>query len=149
MMLLIGKKNNMITVINRHHNFYIGRGSPLGNPFVIRKGRTRDEVIARYKTYLNEKIKEQDLEVCKELNKIYKAAKEFNVTLECFCKGFAENCHGDVIKEIIEQKMLKAKRDEFIAKGICPDCKGHGCSPNSTEQDHYPCYRCKSTGKIK
>lgn len=96
----------MITVINRHHNFYIGRGSPLGNRFVIGQHGTRDEVIAMYKVELLEKIKNKDKVVCDELNKIYKAAKSgYNVTLECFCKGFAENCHGDIIKEIIEKKL--------------------------------------------
>lgn len=104
----------MITVINRHHNFYIGRGSPLGNPYVIGKDGTRDEVIEKYKFYINNKILEKDKIVCDELNKIYKTAKSYDVTLECFCKGFNESCHGDVIKKLIEKQLLTWECDKFL-----------------------------------
>lgn len=46
-------------VLNKYHAgipkgaVYIGRGSPWGNPFIIGKDGTRDEVIAKYEAYLD------------------------------------------------------------------------------------------------
>lgn len=97
----------MITVVNVNHGdfdgVYIGRGSPLGNPFRINQRQTRDEVIDRYEEYIREKIASKDQEVCAELNKIFKAARAGNVNLKCFCSP--DRCHGDVIKKLIEEKL--------------------------------------------
>lgn len=94
----------MISVINKHHTFYIGRGSPLGNSYVIGQHGTRDEVIEKYRIDLLDKIQKKDKVVCEELRKIYTASLQYNVFLQCFCIGFAENCHGLVIKEILESR---------------------------------------------
>lgn len=107
-----------ITVVNkRKHNptlgdFYIGRGSPLGNPFTHReldqtiaqyKCETREEAISSYESYILEKIKNKDTRICDELNRLYIAAKKGNVNLVCYCKP--KSCHGDTIKKIIEEKI--------------------------------------------
>lgn len=97
----------MITVINKHHTFYVGRGSPLGNRFVIGVDGTRDEVIEKYRVELLEKIQQKDKVICEELNKIYTAAKHYPIYLQCFCKGFHENCHADIIKFIIDKKLYE------------------------------------------
>jgi hypothetical protein len=99
----------MITVINKHHTFYVGRGSPLGNRFVIGVDGTRDEVIEKYRVELLEKIQQKDKVICEELNKIYTAAKHYPVYLQCFCKGFHENCHADIVKDIIDKKLNEKK----------------------------------------
>ncbi len=99
----------MIEVVNtkRHEptelDIYIGRGSPLGNPYRINHRNTREEVIAKYEEYLAEKIRTKDRPVCNELNKIYRAAKAGDVKLVCFCSP--ERCHGDIIKKVIEGKL--------------------------------------------
>jgi len=107
-----------IMVVNKHHgasntDFYIGRGSPLGNPFTSIKDRetkaefvvdSREESIARYKDWLLDKVEKKDTIVCNELNNIYlRAKKEEGVNLVCFCAP--KPCHGDVIKELIESKL--------------------------------------------
>lgn len=81
-------------VVNRHaENFdvYIGRGTPYGNPYIIGKDGTREEVIEKYKTYFYKKIrnprfKRQILEL------------EGKV-LGCSCKPRA--CHGDIIVQYL------------------------------------------------
>ncbi len=94
-----------ITVVNKHHGLtgvYIGRGSALGNPFPIdnAKGMTRAVVIDKYRSWLKQKIKYEDLAVCNALNYIAEEAlKPEGVNLQCFCAPKA--CHGDVIKEIV------------------------------------------------
>lgn len=100
-----------ITVVNKHHKAigeYIGRGSPLGNPWPINPeiGDTRTVVIARYKEWLDQKVAESDPKVCKELNRLaHIALSQHPLRLVCFCKPQA--CHGDVIRDVL----LKALKD--------------------------------------
>lgn len=93
-----------ITVINKHHGDqggeYIGRGSPLGNPYPIEGANTRDVVIEKYRVWLNQKIEACDPVVCDELNRLVDIAHTTGtLKLKCFCAPAA--CHGDVIKETI------------------------------------------------
>lgn len=99
----------LIVVVNKHHGaqgVYIGRGSPLGNPFPI--GTTvqdsRENVIKRYRIWLNDKIKADDDAVCNALNDIAEQSlTPQGVQLECFCAP--KPCHGDVIREVIIEAM--------------------------------------------
>ena len=67
---------------------YIGRGSIWGNPFVIGRDGSRDEVIEKYREYAkdNPRIK-QCLDTIR------------GCTLVCYCKPQA--CHGDVLIEML------------------------------------------------
>lgn len=108
----------MIKVVNKYkhipteNDIYIGRGSVLGNPYTsldIKKTKadfqceSREESIEKFKIFLLNKIKEKDISICTELNKIYKLAKENDVYLICYCSP--KPCHGDVIKELIVNKI--------------------------------------------
>jgi len=57
----------MINIVNRKsyrgEGVYIGRPSPLGNPFKIGRDGTRDEVVARYREWLWRQIQRQG-DVC-------------------------------------------------------------------------------------
>lgn len=108
----------MIYVVNKYKHtptefdVYIGRGSPLGNPYTSKKlsetkaqhqANSREESIKSYESYILEQIKKRDDDMCDELNRIYLMAKRGDVYLVCFCKP--QDCHGDIIKKIIESKM--------------------------------------------
>jgi|GEM_PF-3489226 len=102
----------MINILNRKQVFYIGRGkhSPLGNPFShLAKTpkeflcKNREESIQKYRVWLHQKIKEKNKAITTELNKIYKAAKQGDVYLVCFCSP--KPCHGQVIRELINEKL--------------------------------------------
>jgi hypothetical protein len=69
------------------HDVYIGRPSKWGNPFVIGRAGTRDDVIARYEAWLLEQPELVD--ALPEL-----AGK----TLGCWCAPRA--CHGDVLARL-------------------------------------------------
>ncbi len=112
----------MITVVNKYKHtptefdFYIGRGSALGNPFTSIKDRktkadficdSREESIEKYKDYLIQKIYEKAPVITNELNKIWKANKNNDVFLVCYCSP--KSCHGDVIKKAIENSTQIAK----------------------------------------
>lgn len=98
----------MITVVNkrthRGASEYIGRPSPLGNPFAIGRDGSRDEVITKYRKWLANhwfaysagKPNAVQTEL-KRLITIYKIEGE--LTLSCWCAPAA--CHGDVLREAI------------------------------------------------
>lgn len=106
----------MISVINRHHTIYIGRGTLLGNPFVRGKDGTREEVIEKYSIWLNEQISNKNRLVCNELNRIYKLSLNYNVYLQCSCKGFHKTCHGDIIKNVLLNKAKNNDKIDLICK---------------------------------
>jgi hypothetical protein len=70
------------------YDVYIGRGSIWGNPFVIGKHGTREEVIAKYRKRLEEN---EPLRLKVEILLRGKS-------LGCWCAPKA--CHGDVLLEI-------------------------------------------------
>lgn len=103
-----------IRVINKHwapreeqaRAFYVGRGSPLGNPNAVKPHgpHTREEAILLYEQHLREHVRKRTPSVVRELNRIYAHAKANEETLLlCFCAPHA--CHADVIKRLIEEKL--------------------------------------------
>lgn len=113
-----------ITVVNKKidpDHVYIGRGSILGNPFVMRDKShgERTRVIEQYrnniKTILRwyEEGRHNDLvyigsnnhvTVFQYMNELHRLYSELingkNIKLGCFCAP--QECHGDVIKELLE-----------------------------------------------
>lgn len=93
----------MCTVVNKYKeefDVYIGRGSQWGNPFVIGKDGTREDVIALYKQHLWMQIKSGAVRLDDLLTLDGKR-------LGCFCKPQA--CHGDVIVKAVEWAKSKMK----------------------------------------
>lgn len=104
---LLGVATCPIVIVNKHHGMqgeYIGRGSPLGNPFVIGVHGTREEVIEKYRVWLNKQIANNNTAVLAELNRLgNKAIDDKGLALQCFC--YPKPCHGEVIKEKLVQAM--------------------------------------------
>lgn len=108
----------MISVVNKKvykgGGYYIGRPSPLGNPFSHLSGTlaafqvvSRFEAIAKYREWLREKLK-TDNEVSREFKNLLKFYRDFGeLTLVCWC--VPQPCHGNVIRELL---------DEWIARGL-------------------------------
>lgn len=67
---------------------YIGRPSSLGNPYVIGKDGTREQVVIKFKRYAVQHL----LEEIKSLPK--------DAVLACWCSP--QDCHGNAIMEIWE-----------------------------------------------
>ena len=68
------------------YDVYIGRPSKWGNPYVIGKDGTREEVIKKYEDYI---VHSQLLLEIDELT---------NKVLGCWCKPLP--CHGDVLLQL-------------------------------------------------
>lgn len=106
-----------IEVVNTYHgyakdpangNFYIGRGSPLGNPYKV-SDLGRGNCIEPYRGWLAQQIQAKTPSVIAYLNEVAKASvqRQDGVRLVCFCKPRA--CHGDVIKEVIEARFKEMR----------------------------------------
>ena len=94
-----------IKIINYHHlcfeeNEYIGRGSPLNNPFEITDEMPREAAIEAYAKWLLEQIKAENQEVIGELDRLAAIAMEKGkLILRCYCAP--KPCHGDVIRKVL------------------------------------------------
>ena len=104
-----------IHIVNKHHKKigeYVGRGSPLGNPYVIGEQYQRGEAIEAFKPYLAKAIGDGDPRICDELNRLLNILLEKKVlTLQCFCAP--KPCHAEVIRDAIYRAMY----DYVIATG--------------------------------
>lgn len=80
-------------VVNKRkerYDVYIGRPSKWGNPFVVGIDGTREQVVAKYRDWIQ--TQPHLLEALPELK---------GKVLGCYCSPQA--CHGDVLKELAEQ----------------------------------------------
>lgn len=81
---------------------YIGRGSPLGNPFKMenQSEKERTRVLRLYEVWLKGQINKNNYEVMVELNRIADLLNDgVDIHFGCFCKP--KRCHGDIIKKIL------------------------------------------------
>ncbi len=109
----------MITVTNKYKplvprqgvkltTIYCGRGSALGNPFILTNLKDRDRVCNNYQTWLpamldntDEDMRAQRAKMRLQLNKILEASLIGDVHLQCFCAP--ARCHCDTIKTTVIQ----------------------------------------------
>jgi hypothetical protein len=89
--------NKMPKVHNKYHRtadadaVYIGRGSPWGNPFVVGKDGTREEVCGKY-----ENMVMNDPAMVEKIKAELKGKD-----LVCFCAP--KQCHGDTLLRIANE----------------------------------------------
>lgn len=112
---------NNIYVVNKNNHaptdndFYIGRGSVLGNPYTskdvnnskaIYQAKSKDDAIELYETYLENRIKNNDISVVTEINKMLGLLKDNDIYLVCYCSP--KKCHGDVIKAHLLSNQMRS-----------------------------------------
>jgi len=96
------KEDAMITVGNKQHGargIYVGRPSPLGNPFAMQGEATRAQVIRDYEDWLAEQLLDPKSPASIELHRLAVLARKQDICLVCFCAPKA--CHADIIKRTI------------------------------------------------
>lgn len=111
---------NNIHVVNKsnhaptNNDFYIGRGSVFGNPFTSKdlektkaefQVNNKSEAIEKYDTYLRNRITNKDISIVDGLNEMLKSLENGDISLVCYCKP--KECHGDVIKIILNGMRIK------------------------------------------
>lgn len=106
----------MIRVVNKKthkptdNDVYVGRGSPLGNPYacngsshhqVTHHLSNRNECVDAFTHHLKKKIDERDPDICHAINNIIiKHLKGGDVNIVCYCSP--DRCHGDIVKNYVE-----------------------------------------------
>ena len=93
-----------VTVVNkrtfRGSGIYIGRGSVFWNPFPVSMGRA--QCITAYKERFY-RLLAQDDDFSLAMRALLERSRTEKLFLVCFCAPLA--CHGDVIKEWIEDNV--------------------------------------------
>lgn len=93
-----------------NYDYYIGRPSRYGNPWVIGKDGTRKEVIEKYEKWLrtgenfgnSAATKQKRAEIMQNLGELD------GKVLGCWCDWPRENCHGSVLISLVaEDKVSK------------------------------------------
>jgi hypothetical protein len=94
----------MIEIINglKENSQYIGRGSPLGNPYKMldTSNKERNRVCEEYNIWFSDKIRSRDQVVMVELRRLYQIAINRDLLLQCFCAP--KRCHGETIKRFLD-----------------------------------------------
>ena len=107
-----------IEVVNKHQLspeeqkkcIYIGRGSPLGNPYKVKPYGPYDRgaTLELYEEHLRGALIRRLPRVVASMQLIEdRVLSGETVRLMCFCKQAGRDvaCHGDVIKKIIEERI--------------------------------------------
>ena len=125
--IIVWNTNGEVDHSQEKNNFYIGRtkkgSSPLANPFTFNGKRsslaklsfkTREQAINAYRMYFD-KMYGNNKEFTKAFDEIYETYKNGeDVYLQCFCKPLP--CHGDVIAEKLQNRLVKEKMQEMKKK---------------------------------
>lgn len=93
----------MITVGNKKQGargVYVGRPSPLGNPFAMQGEATRTQVIRDYEDWLAEQLLDPSSAASIEIHRLAALVRKQHLCLICWCAPKA--CHADIIKRTIE-----------------------------------------------
>jgi len=99
---------------------YIGRPSPLGNPFKITEDQPRDICIQRYAYGLIQSIQKKNYIIMEELQKIEALLlnhPKHKVNLICHCAPLP--CHGDIIKQVL---LNKFHTNYWLINKVCSEC---------------------------
>lgn len=99
----MSKRNVIVCNKRSDHGLgvYVGRPSPLGNPFRAGRDGTREEVIEAYREWLRTRIDAGDMRVIAALNQLaILSERAQGVKLVCWCAPLP--CHADVIAEEVE-----------------------------------------------
>lgn len=88
---------------------YIGRGTPLGNPFKINKMQSRKIAVYQYVRYLEEILNQEGQlaylydEVVEEFERLFSILiKNQKLNLICHCSP--ELCHGNIVRLVLMNK---------------------------------------------
>lgn len=77
---------------------YVGRPSPLGNPYAIGRDGDRDTVVAKYRRWLHANLETREVRLA--LHDLLASARQGALELVCWCAPQA--CHADVIRSCLQ-----------------------------------------------
>ena len=84
-------KTRVVNLRKEPYDVYIGRPGKWGNPFIVGKHGTREEVVEKYRKWI----------VMEGIYKLKDLSELKGKRLGCYCAPLA--CHGDVLVELVEE----------------------------------------------
>lgn len=107
----------------RNKNNWKGKGfylelSALMNPFKITNQQPRDMVIQRYGGLLISAIQRRDPVIILALQKLEGHIRQTK-TIDLICECFPKLCHGDLIKQVLVNKIVT---NYWLINDPCPTC---------------------------
>lgn len=103
----------MITIVNKKKEpalspgIYVGRPSPLGNPYLIGVDGCREIVIEKYRVWLKRQLLDRLSPASKMINNLCTIARHADLKLVCWCAPLL--CHAEIIKKVIEERLEMEK----------------------------------------
>ena len=78
---------------------YVGRPSPLGNPYALGRDGSREQVIARYRRWLWAQLQAPGSAQERELRRLLAQARSGELELLCWCAPLP--CHAEVVRSAL------------------------------------------------
>ena len=78
---------------------YVGRPSPLGNPYVLGRDGNRKEVITQYRGWLWAQLQSPSSPQERELKRLLAQAQSGELELPCWCAPLP--CHAEVVRSAL------------------------------------------------
>jgi hypothetical protein len=95
---------------------YVGRPSPLGNPFVLKHEGERERVIGQYRDWLKTRLEARDQAIRTALNDLYRElVTRGELELTCWCAP--RRCHAEVIAEFLAEAAARRGLRVEISRG--------------------------------
>lgn len=92
-----------------YSSVYVGRGSPLGNPFVMHNESMRDEVCNKFETLFTKEKRVDGSPIRKELKVLLqRMLNGEKLNLQCFCKP--RRCHADTLAASLNRAYAALKK---------------------------------------
>jgi hypothetical protein len=78
---------------------YVGRPSPLGNPYALGRDGSREQVIAQYRRWLWAQLQAPGSAQERELRRLLAQARSGELELLCWCAPLP--CHAEVVRSAL------------------------------------------------
>ena len=93
---------------------YIGRGSPLGNPYPMEDASEteRNRVCDLYHEWFHLQIENEEPAVLNELRRLYRIASKDGLSLGCYCAP--KRCHGETIRDHLMKALMVDTLERFL-----------------------------------
>lgn len=90
-----------VTRVSEPGSTNVGRPTPLGNPFPMKKESDRDLVCEQYEEWFDDKVTRQDPLVMNELRRLFVIGRsQGHLKLGCYCAP--RRCHADTIAKFLK-----------------------------------------------
>lgn len=92
---------------------YVGRPTPLGNPFRLEEESEREKVVGLYRKWLEGRLAEREPAVIGELERLARLAeRQGELRLTCWCAP--RLCHAEVVAEALRERLEAGGRTVLV-----------------------------------